>query len=374
MPTHEALLARPPSSWTREDLIVLLNPEQAEQSRALRALAQACKHRVVGNKVYFRGLIEYSNRCMKNCFYCGIRRDNLRVQRYELGEEEVLEAARLAAEYRYASLVLQGGERDDRAFVDRMTHLLRRIHQETGGILGITLSLGEQTEETYRTWMEAGASRYLLRIETSNRELYGKIHPSDHDFDKRLACIRTLKRLGYQTGTGVMIGLPGQTVADLADDLLFFRREDIDMVGMGPFIGHEDTPLWEEESRLPDRRWRFELTLNMLSLLRLLMPDINIAATTAMQAIDPEGREKALVAGANVIMPNLTPTRYRTGYQLYADKPCLDEEAGQCRLCLEQRIRSVGEEIGYDVWGNSLHHRRRMEEAGEETPSREGGS
>ena len=214
----------------------------------------------------------------------------------------------------------------------------------SNGELGITLSCGEQSNETYRRWFESGAHRYLLRIESSTPELYAKIHPQNelHSFDKRLKSLQLLKEIGYQVGTGVMIGLPFQTMENLADDLLFLKQIDVDMVGMGPYIEHEDNPLYEFRHLLKTKQERFDLALKMVAALRLLMPDINIAAATALQAIDPAGREKALAIGANVIMPNLTPCDFRKEYQLYEDKPCLDEDAELCKNCLEARIELAG--------------------------------
>jgi biotin synthase len=209
----------------------------------------------------------------------------------------------------------------------------------------------------YRQWFEAGAHRYLLRIETSSRELYAKIHPNNplHDFDQRLTALHNLKELGYQAGTGVMIGLPFQTIENLADDLLFFKTLDIDMVGMGPYIEHSETPLYAYRHLLLPPEQRFFLALKMIAVLRLLMPDINIAATTALQTLHPMGREKAVLAGANIMMPNHTPGKYRGNYLLYENKPCVDEEAEQCRNCLEVRMHLVGSEIGYGEWGDSRH-------------------
>jgi biotin synthase len=345
---------------SRDDLVVLLNANAEDRQKLYRKAAEV-KEKYVGRKVYFRGLIEFSNICAKNCYYCGIRSGNGKVKRYYLTDDEVLEAALYAYREKYASLVIQAGERSGRTYTAGITSLLKKIHNLTGGEMHITLSLGEQTEETYRQWFDAGAHRYLLRIEETDRVLYSRLHPNDktHDFVTRLECLHTLRRIGYQVGTGVMIGLPFQTIENLADDLLFFREIDIDMAGMGPYIEHEDTPLWEYRHLLLPREERFNLSMKMIALLRLLMKDINIAATTAMQALDPVGREKALKVGANVIMPNLTPVKYREGYLLYEDKPCIDEEADECKSCLEARINLAGDEIGYGEWGDSLHFRRR---------------
>ncbi len=346
--------------FTPENLAFLLDMETPEAREHLRAHAYRVKLEHVGNIVYFRGLIEFSNRCVKNCLYCGIRRDNANLERYTMPDEEVFEAARWALEMDYGSVVLQSGEDASPAFVERVERLVRGIKELSGGRLGITLSTGEQTEETYRRWFAAGAHRYLLRIETSSRELYRRLHPADHDFDERVACLHTLARIGYQVGTGVMIGLPGQTSLDLAHDILFFRDLDVDMIGMGPFIPHHDTPLADGAGALPQDR-AFACALAMISVVRCVLPDVNIASTTALQAIEPTGREQGLLAGANIIMPNLTHTKYRTGYQLYDNKPCLDENALLCRYCLEGRITSVGEVIGYGQWGDSPHARRKKE-------------
>jgi biotin synthase len=347
-------------SFSKEDLVALLSAGEKER-KLIFEKAAAVKTEQVGKKVYFRGLIEYSNYCSKNCFYCGIRAGNSRYQRYQMTDEEVLEAARYAFDNNFASLVIQSGERNDRKFISAIEHLLKEIQKMAGGKLHITLSCGEQTEETYARWFEAGAHRYLLRIEVSNRELYKKLHPSDphHDYDNRLNALRLLRKTGYQVGTGVMIGLPFQTLSDLADDLIFFRDFDIDMAGMGPYIEHVDTPLYQFKDELLPLTDRFTLSLKMVAILRIMMKDINIAATTAMQTIDPQGREKALLAGANVIMPNLTPTKYRHDYLLYENKPCLDEEAEECKSCLETRIFLAGDKIGYGEWGDSKHFRNR---------------
>lgn len=307
--------------YSRYDLIEMLRSE-GEQKRELFHRADKVKNMTVGEGVYLRGLIEYSNICRKNCFYCGIRSDS-EIDRYTLSCQQVLEATRYAYENNFGSIVLQSGEQNSAKFIADITYLLREIKSLSNCKLGITLSLGEQTLETYRTWHEAGASRYLLRIEASNRELYNRIHPKDatHDYDRRLQAIKDLQTVGYMVGTGVMIGLPFQTIEDLADDLLFMRNMNIDMCGMGPYILSAGTPLAAYAGELQSEQWRFDMTLKMIAVLRLLMPDINIAATTALQTIDPEGRLKAIAAGANVIMPNLTPCEMKGNYSLYNNKP-----------------------------------------------------
>lgn len=344
-----------------DDIVFLLNT-QGKDKEVLFRKAMEVKEQYVGKKVYFRGLIEYSNICSKNCYYCGIRSGNKKVVRYKMTQEEVFEAVKYAHENNFASLVIQGGEISSHAFAEEISDLLKEINRITDNEMGITLSLGEQEEYVYKEWKENGARRYLMRIEESDMELYRKLHPNDakHSFTTRVEALHTLKKLGYQVGTGIMIGLPFQTIEHLANDLIFMRDFDIDMVGMGPYIEHEDTPLYQYKDLLPNKKERFELTMKMLAILRIMMKDINIAATTAMQTLDPLGREKAIKIGANVIMPNLTPVKYRESYLLYEDKPCLDEEASECKNCLEARIHLAGSEIGYGEWGDSIHYAKRQ--------------
>ena len=343
----------------RNALISYLEDNSPEVAATLYSEAYKVKKKTVGESVYLRGLVEISNICRKNCLYCGIRRDNLNTGRYELTSEEVLEAAAFAADQGYGSMVIQGGERTDSKFIDKITSLLVEIKRRWP--LGITLSLGEQTEDVYREWFEAGAHRYLLRIESSTKELYEKIHPVDavHSYETRVQALRDLRKCGYQVGTGVMIGLPFQTAANLADDLLFFKEMDIDMCGMGPYLEHSETPLYAFRHMIPDQMRRLDLSLRMVALLRLLMPDINIAATTAMQAIAPDGRERAIMAGANVLMPNLTLSEVREEYQIYQNKPGVGEDAAISSSRTEQRLREMKIPIGYGQWGDSIHYRKR---------------
>ncbi len=346
--------------FSREDLVRLLSADEKER-KLLYAKAAETKAKQVGKKVFYRGLIEFSNICGKNCYYCGIRRDNRNIRRYNLGDREILKAVEFAYNNRYASVVLQSGEIENKGFTDRIESLLKEIKRISNNELGITLSLGEQTGDVYQRWFDAGAHRYLLRIESSSPELYAKIHPDDnsHNFNRRLECLRTLKNIGYQTGTGIMVGLPYQTPEDIAGDILFMTDFEIDMVGLGPYIEHRDTPMFKPGNLLMPPAERFHLALKTIALLRIIMKDINIAAATALQAIDPMGREKALMVGANVIMPNITPGKYRDSYKLYENKPCTDEEAEDCSSCLEARIHMAGDEIGYGEWGDSKHFFRR---------------
>lgn len=344
----------------KSDIIQLLQSNEYSQKELFRE-AEDVKKKYVGNRVYFRGLIEFSNICMKDCYYCGIRNGNNNLERYNLDDNEILAAVRYAHEQKYASVVLQSGEVINKTFINRMDGLLKRIHQKTNNELHITLSLGEQSKETYKRWFESGAHRYLLRLETSNQELYSRIHPHNekHNFVSRLNALKSLKTIGYQTGTGVMIGLPFQTHKDLADDLLFMKDFGIDMVGMGPYIEHSNTPMYKFRGQLWPLEERFFATLRMIAVLRLLMPEINIAAATALQSIDKMGREKALMAGANVIMPNITPGKYRDNYRLYNNKPCTDENADDCTNCLTARIAMTGNEIGFSEWGDSKFYYKR---------------
>jgi len=348
------------TEFSREDLINMLGSE-GEERKLLFARSAEIKQEYVGNKVFYRGLIEFSNICAKDCLYCGIRRSNKEVDRYSLSDEEIVDAAKFAYENDYGSIALQSGELESPAFTERVTSLLKKIKNVSNDKLGITISLGEQTEETYRHWFNAGAHRYLLRIESSNPDFYKTIHPQDdlHRFERRLMCLELLKKTGYQTGTGVMIGLPGQTLAHLADDLLFIKNMDIDMVGMGPYIEHANTPLASRNKELLSLSDRFDLSLKMIASLRILMKDINMAAATALQAIDPLGREKAIRIGANIIMPNITPGMYRDSYALYENKPCTDDSAEDCKGCLEARLNMADADIGYGEWGDSPHFAKR---------------
>ena len=346
--------------FSREDLIFLLQTNKEDRNKLFTEAAKV-KAENVGKKVYYRGLIEMSNICSKNCYYCGIRSDNKNADRYNISDQEILDAVKFAYESKYGSVVLQAGEISSPKFTKRISSLLKQIKEISDNKLGITISLGEQPEEVYQEWFENGAHRYLLRIESANPDLYYKLHPKNekHDFDARLACLKSLQKIGYQTGTGVMVGLPFQTYEDLANDLIFMRDFDIDMCGMGPYIEHVDTPLHDHKDLLMPIDDRFTLTLKMIALLRIIMKDINIAAATALQAIDPIGREKAIKVGANIIMPNVTPGMYRDSYKLYENKPCTDEEAADCTNCMEVRIGITGDEIGYGEWGDSKHYYNR---------------
>jgi len=349
------------SNHKKEELIRLLSVEPGPETEKVLQAGLRVKAEHPGRIVYLRGLIELSNRCARNCYYCGIRAANPMVERYTLSDREVYQAADFAWKEGFGSLVIQAGELKNKTFTHHIARLLKGIHQRTHNELTITLSLGEQSAETYRLWREAGAERYLLRIETTNRQLFEHIHPHNkaHNFDARMHALTLLRQEGYQVGTGVMIGLPGQTLADLADDLLFFKTQDIDMVGMGPYIEHPDIPLSAEDALLWPSQERFRIGLLMIALLRLNMPWINIAASTALETLDPLGRQKGILAGANVVMPNLTPVPNRKKYLLYDNKPNLDKDPALSTTSLNQVIQEIGETISYHKAGSSMHYLRR---------------
>ncbi len=350
---------------TRNEIVELLSIPSCDTAAVeeLKRKANEVMQLYVGTDVYYRGIIEFSNICALDCYYCGIRKSNQNVQnRYILSREEILESALWCAEAGYGSVVLQSGQRNDENFVSFVEQLIREIKMQSVSEklpegLGITLSVGEQSEKVYRRFFEAGAHRYLLRIETTDEDLYRRIHPEKQKLSERIACLDALKRTGFQVGTGVMIGLPTQTLDMLADDILFFREHDIDMIGMGPYLVHPDSPMAPQG--MMEKEQLMQLSLNMIAVTRLALKDVNIASTTALQALYPDGRERGLTYGANVTMPNLTPKEVRKGYQLYQGKPCLDETKTECRGCLLNRVKSTGRMVGFDLWGDSPHARAR---------------
>lgn len=322
---------------TEAGLAALLACDDADATR-LYAAADRLRAAKVGNDVHLRGLLEFSNICRCDCAYCGLRRSNVTAERYRLTPDEIVALACEAEQLGFPSVVLQSGE--DAWFTGpRLAEIVRAIKARTR--LAITLSVGERSEADYRLWRDAGADRYLLRIETTDPALFRTLHP-DGDLEMRKACLRTLKRLGYQLGSGVMIGLPGQTPLQLARDVLWLRELGTEMLGIGPFIPHPETPLADADGGT------FDQGLRLVAVLRLVFPHAHIPATTAMASLDPLGREKALQAGANVVMPAVTPTSRRPLYALYPGKICLDDDAHKCRSCIEARIRSLGRRIATD--------------------------
>ncbi len=349
----------------KEDLIYLLSLENDDEIELLRQKAEQTLFGLVGEKVFFRGLIEFSNICTSDCLYCGIRKSNPNVSRYTLDEAEILEQVQQCANLGYGSIVLQSGERSDNLFIDFLVKILKKIKQMTISEkqpegLGITLCVGEQTEENYRRLYDAGAHRYLLRIESSNPELFRKIHPPEQKYETRVKALKALKNVGFQVGTGVMIGLPEQTIEDLANDILFFKEMDIDMLGMGPYVIHNETPFAVYSDYYEKNKEKiYKLALKMIAVCRIFLKDVNIASTTALQAMQPVGREDGLMFGANIIMPLLTPTYRRKEYQLYEGKPCIEDSTEDCYFCISNRIASIGRTIGLDAWGDSKHALKR---------------
>jgi biotin synthase len=330
----------------RSEIVAWLRQEDANQLKQLWQRADAVRRQCVGDPVHLRGLIEVSNHCVRLCYYCGLRAQNHELSRYRMTEEEVVACAREAARLGYGTVVIQAGE-DYGLTKPWVAGLVRRIKVETD--LAVTLSLGERSDDELAAWRDAGADRYLLRFETSNERLYERIHPSlPGRKSDRFAILRRLRELGYEVGSGVMIGIPGQTYDDLADDILCFRELDLDMIGVGPFIPHPDTPLGRAETAGPEQVPRTELmTYKVVALARLMCPAANIPSTTALATLNrASGRELGLIRGANVVMPNVTPPKYRCRYEIYPEKACLHETAGQCGSCLRQRIESMGRTVG----------------------------
>ena len=343
---------------TKNDLLTLMKIDNEKDLQLLFDKAYQVKLKYIGNNVYYRGLVEFSNICIKNCKYCGIRRENKNVERFLMTKDDILKSAKWIYENEYGSMALQSGERTDKEFVNFVEEILKDIQRITNDGLGITLSVGEQSYETYKKWKDAGATRYLLRIESTNKNLFETIHPKDklHSFEKRLQCLKDLRKAGYQVGTGVMIGIPGQTEEDLVNDIIFFKENDIDMIGMGPYILHNDTPMGKEfKDKVFSEKKRVELGLKMIAICRIYMKDINIAATTALQGLDPLGREKGVLAGANVIMPSATKTSERVKYQLYNGKPGIKDDAEKGKISLENSLKEIGENVIYGKRGDSPH-------------------
>ena len=342
--------------FNQETLIDLLRSKGDDEQLLFREAAMT-KLKYIGRKVSLRGLIELSNLCAKDCYYCGIRKSNYFVDRYTLDKNQVVDTAKFAFQAGIGSLAIQSGEISNKAFVDYISEILHEIKKETNGKLGVTLSCGEQSEETYKKWFESGAHRYLLRIESSNPRLYQKIHPVNktHSHQERIDALYRLKKAGYQVGTGVMIGLPFQTYEDLANDLLFMRDFDIDMCGMGPYLEHENTPLYDFKEQLVSPFDRYHMSLRMIAILRILMKDINIASTTALQAIHPQGRMEAIKVGANVLMPNISPGSSREQYALYQNKPGMKDSPADSLEKITKSLNEIDHFFEKNDWGDSKH-------------------
>ena len=320
-----------------EEFMALLKSASPADDTELAQRARKLRELYYGKDVYIRGLIEFTNYCRNNCYYCGIRRDNPNAQRYRLTAEQILACCDTGYQLGFRTFVLQGGE--DAYFTDeRLCALLQEIKQRHPDC-AITLSIGERSKESYQRLFHAGADRYLLRHETANKAHYEQLHPAEMSYNHRRQCLHDLKAIGYQVGCGMMVGSPGQKTEHLIQDLRLLQELQPEMVGIGPFIPQHDTPFAKEAGGT------VAMTLRLLSIIRLLLPNVLLPATTALGTIDPKGREKGLLAGANVLMPNLSPTAVRKKYALYDNKICTGEEAAECIRCLAARVESTGYNI-----------------------------
>ena len=323
---------------TKEEITYLLQLNLGQTPQLFRK-ADAIRKKYLGDQIYLRGIIEFSNYCRKNCAYCGIRNSNTSVERYRISTSEIIETAKKIETFHQTTVVLQSGE--DLYFSrEFLGEIISQIKSETK--LAVTLSVGERDFATYEYWKQKGLDRYLLRFETSDRALFKKVHPDD-DFDERMQCLADLKELGIQVGSGFLIGLPGQTIEQLAEDILFCTKLNLAMIGVGPFIAHENTPLKDLANPFTN-----DIFFKTVAILRLLNKKSHIPATTAFDAIDQAGRNKLLTFGANVFMPNSTPKQYRDKYLLYPGKPCIDESSDDCASCVLLRVKALGREIGQD--------------------------
>ena len=322
---------------TRGEFITLIKERDEENASYLASLAREEAVKIYGNGVFPRGLVEFTNYCKNNCYYCGIQGSNQHANRYRLSKDEILSACENGYQLGYRSFVLQGGE-DPHYSDDVMVPIVSEIRKRYQDC-AITLSLGERSKESYQKLYDAGADRYLLRHEAATPELYQKLHPESLSLENRIQCLWNLKQIGYAVGTGFMVGAPYQTVENLVDDLLFIQKLDPQMVGIGPFVPHHDTKFKDYPSGT------VELTTYLTSILRLMNPHLLLPATTALGTIDPRGREKGILAGANVVMPNLSPVAVRKDYSLYDNKICTGEEAAECAGCLGRRLASIDYEL-----------------------------
>lgn len=318
---------------SKAEFVELINCDDKARGE-LRSLAEKIRIENYGHDVYMRGLIEFTNYCKQDCYYCGIRKSNLNCDRYRLSFDDIMLCCEEGYGLGFRTFVLQGGE-DAYYNDDRICRLIDRIKKKYPDC-ALTLSIGEKPRESYKRYFDCGADRYLLRHETASREHYQKLHPESQKFENRIRCLWDLKEIGYQVGCGFMVGSPYQTSEYIAEDLLFIRELNPQMIGIGPFIHHKDTIFRD----FPDGT--LEMTLKLLSIIRIMLPKVLLPATTALATIDPRGREKGILAGANVVMPNLSPVQVRKAYQLYDNKVCTGDESAQCRACLETRINSVG--------------------------------
>ena len=322
---------------TKEQLEFILSTNDTSY---LHTLARQVADSVYGKDIFTRGLIEFTNYCKNDCYYCGIRKSNQCANRYRLTKEDILACAKQGYELGFRTFVLQGGE--DLRFSDEDICQIVSAIREQYPDCAVTLSIGEKSKESYRAFYNAGAQRYLLRHETANNEHYGRLHPKEMSLDNRKQCLYNLKEIGYQVGAGFMVGSPYQTTDTIFEDLQFIKELKPHMVGIGPFISHKDTPFANEPSGTLD------MTLKLLSVIRLMNPNVLLPATTALGTINPMGRELGIQAGANVVMPNLSPVEVRKKYMLYDNKICTGDESAECRSCLDNRMNAIGYRLVVD--------------------------
>lgn len=329
------------ASYTKQELIDILRDDS--QNDWLFSLADKVRKENVGDEVHLRALIEFSSTCKRTCKYCGLRAPNHKAKRYNLSPDEIFELAQNAVRLGYKTVVLQSGE-NDYYTKDMMCEIIERVKSLD---VALTLSIGERSFEDYKAFKDAGADRYLIRIETTDEDLYRQMHPN-MSFENRVKCLENLKILGYELGTGCLVGLPNQTLESLVEDILFFKKMDVQMLGIGPFIPHPNTPLFNAPVG------SFTLALKVMALSRLMLPNINIPATTAMETLNPNGRILALQSGANVVMPNVTMSEFKTKYEIYPNKICINEHPNKCRGCIEGKIKSIGRYVSTG-YGDSLN-------------------
>lgn len=322
---------------SKQEYISLINCNDKESLEYLRQKAEKQRQDIFGRDIYMRGLIEFANYCKNDCLYCGIRRSNKNAQRYRLTKEEILDCCKNGYDLGFRTFVLQGGE-DAYYTDDIIVETVREIKSQFPDC-AVTLSIGEKPKESYKRYFDAGADRYLLRHETASAEHYSLLHPKDLSPENRMECLKNLKEIGFQTGCGFMVGSPYQTVENLAEDLIFIDKFKPHMVGIGPFIPHKDTPFRNEKSGT------LEMTLKLLAIIRLILPKVMLPSTTALGTINPKGREMGILWGANVVMPNLSPTTVRKKYMLYDNKICTGDEAAECRFCMQKRMESIGYKV-----------------------------
>ncbi|MDF2487326.1 MAG: hypothetical protein K0R46_3494 [Herbinix sp.] len=325
---------------SREEFLQILSDLTEEDRNYLRERARAVANKHFGNHIYTRGLIEFTNYCKNDCYYCGIRRSNREVTRYRLTNEQILSCCKEGHELGFRTFVLQGGE--DGSYSDEDIVAIITLIKTNFPDCALTLSIGEKSYASYLKYYEAGADRYLLRHETANEEHYSKLHPENLKLQNRKQCLLDLKTIGYQVGAGFMVGSPYQTKENIVEDLLFLKELSPEMIGIGPFLPHHETPFAAEQ------KGSMEMTLILISIIRLMIPNALIPATTALGTIHPKGREEGILSGANVVMPNLSPTSVRKNYELYDNKICTGDEAAECRFCLDGRMKKIGYELTID--------------------------